>query len=182
MLVANAAVADKAGPSLRAGGLEIFSAGQSIGVMLQWGNWGMAYGNSFGSNDGGTYTDTWAISSKGYFFGLNAEYGELAYVGDAVAFAGTGCTGEAYMFAPHNWLRAQGAVTKYGPWGSGMAYYIPRGATKQDRLIQSFNRRGTCYPSPGETLTQAVVVFPNDPAVTGVSNGPYALPIVFGVP
>jgi len=153
-------------PAPTVGGMDIFAAGTAIGKLVDFGNGDLA----------------WAISSKGYAFIISKRYGFLAGAGN-LYFAGSGCTGEAYMDflgegERRDWLLAQGIVYPTPLLQVG-AFYVPRGSSLQSRAYAS--RYGSsCVDIMG--VADMAVALPNNPDVTGVTGSQYPLPIVLGIP
>jgi hypothetical protein len=173
-IVSTVAIAGKPVKAPTVEGMGVFAAGQLIGKLLD-----LPEGTPW----------SYVISPKGYAFRIYQDKGGEQPIGALGAnqnnlfFAGTGCTGDAYSDSDSVWLLAQGLVFAAPSFLPYSAYYYPRGSQTELRNFASYSQgmpNSTCTDQSG-TL-QLITIHPNDSAVTGVPDGPFALPITFGMP
>lgn len=137
----------------------------------------------------------YVVSNKGYVLSVSAagnehDYGERR----AIGFSGLDCTGDAYVIASQPWLSPWGfdvgGIASAGPDGSVRRFYTERGGAMQlDVPLQSLQARdGTGGNSTVPGCNNAAYSFdafrayPNDVAITGVSDTPPVGPLVMGIP
>jgi len=164
--------ADESADGALGGGVEYFSDGEPLGRIV-------FYGATSGLNNAGRVI---LISDKGYLFNASPSPPfNHPYLGtpEWLFFSETGCTGNVFV----NW----GAYSEYGyvfgtfPEYPPGAYYIPRGTVRQTATQQSYFD-GTDCVAIFQTDDGRLPAFPNDEAITGVSNTAPAGPFRIGIP
>lgn len=181
--------------ALSLGVVNVKANGQSIGTFLSSDSQGLFHNGSF-----------WVLSDSEYVFLVHAETsmlfgpvieGELAgHVVDMgeVWYDGLGCTGQGYVpiFSQPpptegESLFRQGYVfASPDSFDPVRAYYSPAGAAPLSGLIAVSKRFSggiggdSCMDIMSSGLELLVQVLPNDPAITGVPNGPFSAPITLG--
>jgi hypothetical protein len=181
--------------TLSSGAVKVKANGQSIGTFLASDSPNLFYFGSF-----------WVLSDNEYVFLVRAESGMLfaevvegelagsALMNQFVWYDGVGCTGQSYVdffnIPPANEgvpLFRQGYVFASPDSADPVrAYYSPAGSATVSGLVMASHRfpggiGDTCTDGmsapPGTSFIQ---VLPNDSAITGVPNGPFAAPITLG--
>jgi len=153
-------------------GAQLYSQGVSIGQFLTTG----------GNNDHPIFV----LSDQGYIFSIGSEPNPNYYLGGelAIRFSELGCAGDAYIDTANqsgNWTRPFGVVLKADPGSPSPVYYIPRGsASMPGVVIQSIAQNSQCLNTASIGVFYAA--FPNDQAITGVSNTAPLLPLMIGLP
>jgi hypothetical protein len=176
------AIAEKPSQAFKMDGMQVFAAGQSIGFVLR------VDGYHEWPDEHGLFhpQQVHVISSKGYYFQVEIDSGEIAENRD-IYFSGLECTGDAYIEPQEPWMMWQGLVVRISREASGYVFYSDRVATAHEQPYGSFYLApvlfgtGRCIsPYPGTRYLFAL--FPNDPSVTGVTGPSLGRPVVFGVP
>jgi hypothetical protein len=148
---------------------------QSAGVVVD--ATGTALG-LFAGEDGSTIVH----SARGYRFAVRADNGTVASpttdVGgvtydSALVFTSVNCTGQAYVTVSSAGAVSGGMVL---PAGSRGLHSIDK-AVQAQVLAMGSSFSGTACTTITPGLFAVVPAHPNNPAVTGVSNTPYAPPI-----
>jgi hypothetical protein len=125
------------------------------------------------------------LSDKGFIYSINALEHPNGYLGikQPVYFAETNCTGAAYVQDTNagRWAAALGSVFRPDPGAPATAYYTQRGGLLMSVTFASLANNDQCYVDDGGTGL-LFAAFPNDEAVTGVSDTAPALPLTIGLP
>jgi hypothetical protein len=155
------------------GGVPVYSAGQIIGTFLDHGD------------------EARLLSPAGYVFHATmTDYGpsfdipvEAWLRTETLYFADANCLGDAYIAPPDGpyfrWEIEHGVVFR-DAGSAGAPYYVPRSAVGASQTYNSVLSGANCSLQAGEALLWQAL--PNDEAVTGVPNAPYAKPFSIGVP
>lgn len=161
------------------GGVPVFSEGQFIGNLVD-------------SSD-----EAMLLSPRGYLFHATMVDYDPSYLAtysleawlisqQTVYFTDANCMGNAYLqpdldIPPFSWNVEQGLVFRISrPAGVSSVYYVPRSANGVSQSYNSVLDGSSCRLEAGErVLWQAM---PNDEAVTGVPDAPYAKPFSLGLP
>lgn len=129
------------------------------------------------------------MSSTGFVFqigiNLNPIWVSINYLQPSkiVYHSELNCSGRAFISQDSQWMNLLGTVFASDGTSAATAYYTQRGGSPvfADQVVQSFASNETCT-NRTETLASVFEVFPNDEAITGVSNSPPLGPFVLGVP
>ncbi len=125
------------------------------------------------------------ISTTGYaaiFDEVTGNHGSMPRAGHVnrqlgpVRFSGPNCTGTVFIRAELNSPLAGGFVFR----AQNQVYYAPHGVISAQIVSQStINDNGECV-NVAPSAEELIQVVPNDPAVTGFSNGGYPGPLRLG--
>lgn len=156
------------------GGVPVYSAGQVIGTFLDHADYARLL-----SPNGYVFHATLTDYGPSYPIPVAAWLRE-----EALYFADANCLGDAYI-APgggmpyFDWEIEHGVVVRDSVPG-GASYYVPRSAVALSQTYNSVLTDGNCSVQAGEAMLWQAL--PNDEAVTGVPNAPYAKPFSIGLP
>jgi hypothetical protein len=154
------------------GGIAVFSQGVSIGRLV------------FPTND-----DFWLISDKGYWFRVPMiATGDYLTQAGGFVYTATDCAGQAYVTGVTD--NINDAVMKFGMVfsapGSDLvgfsAYYVPRNTGEYIEINYSSRRGNNGVCNNENAINYGWAAYPNDEAITGVSDTAPSLSLTFGVP
>ena len=137
-------------------------------------------------SDGGTNVnppsgDFYALSDKSFLFKVISE-GRLEG-GSQISYESNDCSGQAYIQSGFiNDYQAEQGFVRSTPYDQDPipAYYTPPSHTTVMTVIGSSINEEGCQIAQNSALESYYSIFPNDPAITGVSNPPFATPITLG--
>jgi hypothetical protein len=115
------------------------------------------------------------ITPKGYVAAIRVYDYQVGTLGSVISFGGyhlsSDCTGPMY---------SDTAMTGRVESNATMVVYVPAGATGTTAHTgdaYSYEIGGVCQNSAFGQDTLLVPILPNDPNVTGIGNGPFAMPL-----
>jgi hypothetical protein len=161
------------------GPVQVLANGESVGTFLQ-------------SSGGGGSLAFEALSSTGYHFFVvaNAHPFAISQPGDLadwpaairVYYESPDCTSPAYVRvtsggADAHFSAAQGFVFPVANANPHVYFYVPAGSVPEVRQFQAEGLDCSPYYLAN---SESVEAFPNDPAITGVSNTSFTPPITLG--
>ena len=131
----------------------------------------------------------WVLSSQGYLFEMGLYGGARAAGGHlgtqtTVYYSELNCQGRAFIVRPNSFPTPLGFVFRVGDGPPVIAYYTPRDTSEviENQLTESYLINGISCQTRTETQSAVFEVFPNDQAITGVSETPPAGAIQLGLP
>ncbi|MEJ2274493.1 MAG: hypothetical protein P8Y01_07950 [Woeseiaceae bacterium] len=168
-----------------ASAITMLSTGSGIHLYSQ----GTAIGRFLGlSNITGNFIGFWALSDPGYLFLVDpVSSSSASYLLESeIVFVQENCMGDAYLVmdglsAWLGWAAVVGHVVRAEGPSPQPLYYTERGGEVVQALGYASVYENGCKNDPG-TIQQAVRVFANDPAVTGVPAIPPTRPLTLGTP
>jgi hypothetical protein len=164
--------------------IQVYAQGVSIGRYM-----GGVFGNSpFGK----AVLDpaVWLLSDTGYIFSIDVNFlyddsgSSFRYLVEvpSLFFSDPDCQGTVWISAGDlNWTASTGVVFNSPAGWPTRVYYTGRGELGIDRVSKSEYQATGCINGANNTPA-TFIAFPNDEAITGVSNTAPAGPFVLGPP
>ena len=154
-------------------GIQVYSQGISIGKLIQFDDPRLSYSNRMT-----------LVSERGYLFSVFTSADPSNVPGSATLwFSEPNCMGTA-MTSMGVTEASLGTVFRgRGPNSSAPSYYAPRGGgLPRSMFYQSWYRNVNECVNESASRIELVVVLPNDPAVTGVTDLEPVQPLTIGAP
>jgi hypothetical protein len=157
--------------SSRLGGLPVYSQGQLIGRLIS-------------TSDPSYQQYATLLSEQGYVFRMGTSgTGDYPYLGSmqTIWFSGSNCEGQSYIDFRYDFYLTSGMVFSAKTHGVITAYYSQRGGDLLPGLtVRSRGYNNTCTNTQNDR--DLIAVYPNDEAITGVSNIQPPVPLTLGLP
>ena len=127
------------------------------------------------------------VSPTGYVFGLRMGDGTFAFatasfaspVATQIFYETENCSGQAYYPGGTALTGLTGGFVFQGRVGG--RFYSPKSAISAMRTRASYtDDMSGCQDDPGNPQEPGIQILPNDPGVTGVTNGPIPGPLTIG--